>query len=88
MIPLYIYFGEVFSLILSHFLEKVHACMAYRLSHFGDVFFCVAIYIYRMSQTVVFWMVLVQLEHDMFFEQLPTSKGPPKEIGVLSHFLR
>ena len=41
------------------------------------------IYIYRMSQTVVFWMVLVQLEHDMFFEQLPTSKGPPKEIRVL-----
>lgn len=45
-------------------------------------------FVYRMSQTVVFWMVLVQLEHDMFFEQLPTSKGPPKEIGVLSHFLR
>lgn len=62
-----------------------------RLSHFGEVFFLCCnlyIYIYRMSQTVVFWMVLVQLEHDMFFEQLPTSKGPPKEIGVLSHFLR
>lgn len=86
MIPLYIYFGEVFSLILSHFLEKVHACMAYRLSHFGDVFFVLQfIYIGCPKQWFFGWY-WCNWSMICFLNNCPHRKVHQKKLGYCRTF--